>query len=289
MVEKSQCIVDCKALLGEGPIWVEAEQALYWLDIKGQQIFRLGTGDEVQSWETPWRVGSMAPRKRGGFIGGTERGIAFIEPRVGQFELLFDPEADQPDNRFNDGKIDRRGRFWAGSMDDAGDKPSGALYRIDPDLRWEMVDYGYKVTNGPSFSPDGGIIYHNDSARQLVYAFDLKPDGRVSDRRVLAKFEEGEGYPDGMTVDAEGCLWIAFWDGWCIRRLSPEGERLQQIDLPIQRPTSCAFGGAALEKLYVTSARTGISDEELSTQPEAGGLFLLRTTVAGIPEKPFGG
>jgi xylono-1,5-lactonase len=287
MTEEPSCIVDCKALLGEGPIWIEAEQALYWLDIKGCRIFRLGEGDEVESWKTPFRIGSLAPRHSGGFIAGTEKGIAAVAPREGRFEILLDPEAERPGNRFNDGKVDRQGRFWAGSMDDAEEQASGALYRIDPNLGWERVDDAYKVTNGPAFSPNGRTMYHNDSARQLVYAFDLGSGGHLSNRRTFAKFEAGEGYPDGMTVDAEGCLWIAFWDGWCIRRLSPRGERLQRIDMPVQRPTSCAFGGASLESLYVTSARAGIPDKALGSQPHAGGLFRLSTDVPGVPEEPF--
>jgi xylono-1,5-lactonase len=150
------------------------------------------------------------------------------------------------------------------------------------------VDDGYRVTNGPAFAPDGQTMYHNDSARQIVYAFDLDAGGKATGRRVFSSFVEGESYPDGMTVDAEGCLWIAFWDGWCIRRFSPEGERLQEIAMPVQRPTSCAFGGTALDNLYITSARTGLNEEALASQPNAGGLFWLRPGVAGNFLMPFG-
>lgn len=289
MGDKPICIADCKALLGEGPVWAEAEQALYWLDITGRKIFRRGVGGEQDSWDTPFRIGSLAPRKNGGFIAGTEQSIAFVEPGEGRYEILFDLEPERPGNRFNDGKLDREGRFWAGSMDDAEKQTTGALYRIDTDLRWERVDDGYRVTNGPAFSPDGRTLYHNDSARQIVYAFDLDEGGQATGRRVFASFAEGEGYPDGMTVDVEGCLWIAFWDGWCIRRFSPGGRRLREIPMPVRRPTSCAFGGASLDSLYVTSARLGLNDEALASQPHAGGLFQLIPGVVGIPDKPFGG
>ena len=283
------CIADVKAVLGEGPVWVEREQALYWVDIKGLKIFRLDEADSLTSWQTPFRIGSLAPRAQGGFIAGTERGFAIVDPGEERFELLADPEPERTDNRFNDGKVDRCGRFWAGTMDDTEARSSGALYRLDTLSRWERVDDGYKVTNGPAFSPDGSVMYHTDSARQTIYAFDLEEDGSASNRRVFARFGEGEGYPDGMTVDSEGCLWVAFWDGWCIRRLSPSGEPMLQVDVPVQRPTSCAFGGPSLDRLYVTSASIGLDQTDLGVQPYAGGLFVVEPGVSGLAELPFRG
>lgn len=283
------CIADVKAVLGEGPVWVEREQALYWVDIKGLKIFRLDNVGNLTSWETPLRIGSLAPREQGGFISGTERGFAIVDPEEERFELLADPEPERTDNRFNDGKVDRSGRFWAGTMDDTEARSAGALYRLDTLSRWERVDDGYKVTNGPAFSPDGRIMYHTDSARQTIYAFDLDEAGGVSNRRILARFGEGEGYPDGMTVDSEGCLWMAFWDGWCIRRLSPSGEPMLQVEVPVQRPTSCAFGGPSLDRLYVTSASIGLDETDLGVQPYAGGLFVFEPGVSGLAELPFKG
>lgn len=284
---EARCVADVKAVLGEGPVWVEREQALYWVDIKGYRIFRLSEAGEVESWETPFRVGSLAPRSDGAFIGGTERGLALIDPEQGRFEVVADPEPDRPDNRFNDGKVDRSGRFWAGTMDDTEKASSGALYRVDPGLEWARVDDGYKVTNGPAFSRDGRIMYHSDSARQIIYAFDLDESGGASNRRVFARFEEGDGYPDGMTVDAEDCLWAAFWDGWCIRRFSPSGDCIQVIRMPVQRPTSCAFGGPSLDRLYITSASIGLDPAARKAQPQAGGLFLVSPGVEGIAERPY--
>lgn len=286
---KVTCVADMRTLLGEGPVWAAREQTLYWLDIEGRRIFRMDAGGAVASHATPLRIGSLAPRAGGGFIAGTERGIALVDLDERRFEIVADPEPDRPGNRFNDGKVDRAGRFWAGTMDDAERDATGALYRVDPDLRWARVDDGYKVANGPAFGPDGGICYHNDSARRVTFAFDLDEGGNVAGKRVFALHGERDGYPDGMTVDAEGCLWIAFWDGWCVRRFSPEGKCIERIAMPVQRATSCAFGGPGLDRLYVTSARTGLDEKALAMQPYAGGLFMLSAGVGGVAEIPFAG
>jgi sugar lactone lactonase YvrE len=284
-----ECLAEVHAALGEGPVWVARERALYWVDIKGRKIFRLGESGAVSIWDTPIRVGSLAPREQGGFVAGTDEGFYFIDVDAERFEPIGHPEEHLPTNRFNDGKVDRSGRFWAGTMDDQERAAAGALYRLDPDLRWTRIDEGYRVTNGPAFSPDGRRMYHNDSARRLTYVFDLDEAGLASNRREFARYGDGDGYPDGMTVDDEGCLWIAFWDGWCIRRLSPEAELLQAIRLPMQRPTSCAFGGERLDTLFVTSARKGLQGTDLAGQPLAGGLFAVDPGVRGIAELPFAG
>lgn len=276
-------------MLGEGPVWVEREAALYWLDIKGLKVFRFDGNGDVRAWPTPFRIGSIAPRADGGFIAGTERGIALVDLHRGEFEIVAEPETDYPDNRFNDGKVDRSGRFWAGSMDDTEKSAAGTLYRIDRDLGVSPIDGGYRVTNGPAFSPSGEIMYHNDSARRVTYAFDLDPEGSASNRREFIHHGAGEGYPDGMTVDSEGCLWIAFWDGWCVRRFSPEGECLATIEMPVSRPTSCAFGGINLDTLFITSARIGLDEGQLSREPQAGGLFVANAEVRGIAEQAFAG
>lgn len=175
-------------------------------------------------------------------------------------------------------------------MDDREGEASGALYRIAPDLSCTRIDDGYRVTNGPAFSPAGDLMYHNDSARRVTYAFDLDvATGAAANQRVFREFGEAEGFPDGMTVDAEGCLWIAFWDGWCVRRFSPEGELLEAIEMPVARPTSCAFGGSSLDILYVTSARIGLGQAKAALQPYAGGLFRTETGVTGIAERMFAG
>jgi D-xylonolactonase len=284
-----RCIADVHALLGEGPVWVEREQALYWVDIKGYKIFRLNADGERNEWSTPMRIGSLAPRAAGGFIGGTDQGIALIDLEAGRFEIIANPEEQLSHNRFNDGKVDRNGRFWAGTMDDLEKDATGTLYRVDPNLRCTAIDTGYRITNGPAFSPDGRLMYHTDTARQVTYVFDLDSEGNATNRRVFLQFGPGDGNPDGVTVDAEGYLWIAFWGGSCVRRFSPAGERVATIRLPISQSSSCAFGGPALDRLYITSASTGLDESALKMQPNAGGLFMVTPGVQGLAEVPFGG
>jgi sugar lactone lactonase YvrE len=284
------CIADVKALLGEGPQWDPASGVLSFVDIKGRKLFLLDAdGGNLREIATPFRIGSLVPRASGGHIAGTEHGIAHVDIVAERFKPMFDPEEDRETNRFNDAKVDRSGRLFAGTMDDEEKAASGAFYRIDKTLVCTRVDDGFRVTNGPAFSPDGKVMYANDSALQVTYRYDLTPDGTPLNRRELARYGEGEGYPDGMTVDAEGCLWIAFWDGWCLRRLSPGGERLSELKVPVQRPTSCTFGGPSLDRLFITSARIGLSEEELASQPSAGGLFMTVPGVSGIAEQPFAG
>jgi sugar lactone lactonase YvrE len=284
-----QCIADLHMTLGEGPVWVEREAALYWVDIKGRKIFRLGAEDDRREWPTPFRIGSIAPRSGGGFVAGTDEGIALVDLDTVSFEIVANPEEQLPDNRFNDGKVDRAGRFWAGTMDDRERAATGTLYRVDPGYRCILVDTDYKVTNGPAFSPSGDLLYENDSARQVTYVFDLDANGNAGNRRTFLQFGEGDGYPDGMTVDSRGCLWIAFWDGWCVRRYSPDAGLLETIAMPVARPTSCVFGGPGLDRLYVTSASIGLDEAALAMQPNAGGLFMLSPGVGGLADVPFEG
>jgi D-xylonolactonase len=284
------CIAATGAILGEGPVWVAREQALYWLDIAGRAVHRIdpATG-EATRWQTPFRITAIAPRAAGGFVAGSEHGLVLIDEGMTRFDVLADPETHLPGNRFNDGAVDPAGRFWAGTMDDAEEQASGALYRLDPDLRWSRHDEGYRVTNGPAFSADGRFLYHTDSAARLIYRFVLGVDGGLSGRELFARFGPADGHPDGMAVDRDGCLWVAFWDGWCVRRLSPEGRIVASLPLPVQRPTSCAFGGADLDRLFITSATIGLDHAALAGQPLAGGLFVVDPGVCGVPVPSFAG
>jgi sugar lactone lactonase YvrE len=283
------CVADVKAVLGEGPVWVEREEALYWVDIKGRRIFRRSFDGALTSWEPPFPICSLAPRASGGFVAGSENGFAFVDPEAGRYELHANPEPERETNRFNDGKLDRDGRFWAGTMDDEEGMASGALYRLGADREWRRVDDDYRVTNGPAFSPGGRVMYHNDSALRTIYAFDLDEIGEASNKRVFAHFTAPHGYPDGMTVDGEGCLWVAFWDGWCVQRFSPDGECIDTIAVPVERPTSCAFGGPNYDHLFITSARIGLNEDALAAQPEAGGLFVVKPGVSGLPDGLYAG
>ena len=279
------CLWEIGAILGEGALYDLRDDCVWSLDIKKPAVhwLHLGSGERT-SWTPPTPIGALAPRLAGGFIAGAGRGFAVVDPRAGRFEAIGDPEPERPGNRMNDGALDARGRFWAGTMDDEEKDASGAFYRLDAADRWTRMDDGYKVTNGPAFSPDGRTLYHNDSGRQLTYAFDLAADGELSNRRVL--IEHRDGYPDGMTVDAAGLLWIAMWDGWEVRRFAPDGRQVGAHRLPVARPTRPAFGGPRLDRLFVTSARSDAGND----QPLAGGLFEIESPGAvGQPTTPFAG
>ena len=284
-----RCIADVGANVGEGPVWVEREQALYWVDNKGSRVFRLHQGGKLESFDMPLQVCCIAPKQSGGFIAGTDQGFASIDFEADSIEMIANPEEDIPGNRLNDGKTDAQGRFWAGTMDNSEKAKRGSLYRLDPDLKWTRADSGYHVTNGPAFDPSRGRMYHTDSAPRTIYLFDLAGSGEASNKRVFIQFGEDDGHPDGMTVDSDGNLWVCFWDGWCIRRFSPDGDVIETIDMPVQRPTSCCFGGPQLDQMYVTSARLGIEEDSLAMQPCAGGLFLLQTGARGLAQVPFAG
>ena len=281
-------VVACAALLGEGPVWDAAGQCLWWVDIKGPALFRREMGGRVDRWVPPMRIGAVAPAEGGGLLAATDRGFVSIAPEQARYTPLAHPEAHLPGNRANDGKLDRRGRFWAGTMDDAEVSDSGSLYLLEAGSAPRRMDSGYRVLNGPAFSPAGYRLYVTDSARRKIFALDLAPDGSLSHKRIFAQFAADDGYPDGMTVDSEGCLWIAFWDGWCVRRMAPDGSRLAEIAMPVQRPTSCTFGGADLSTLFITSARIGLDAAALAVQPHAGGLFACVPGVVGLADPPFG-
>lgn len=283
-----ELLADVAATLGEGPVWDARAGALLWVDIADRTLFRWSADGGTRQFALADHVCCLAPRASGGFIGGGYAGFLALDAGLA-ISALGNPEPHLPGNRCNDGKLDRAGRFWAGTMDRAERADSGSLYRLDPDLRWHRIDSGYLVSNGPAFSRDGRTMYHADSARRIIHAFDLAGDGSASHRRVHLRFAAGQGYPDGMTVDADDCLWVAFWDGACVCRFAPDGQLLAQIPVPVQRPTSLCFGGPALDRLFITSARRGLSPAQLATQRHAGGLFMVRPGVHGLPDVPFAG
>ena len=287
--DQLRVLVRCDALLGEGPVWDAAAGALWWVDIKGATIFRWHeAGGCVDRFATPFQVAALAPAAGGGFIAATAHGFAHIDPERGLYMPLIHPEAHLPDNRFNDAKLDRHGAFWAGTLDDAETGASvGALYRLDRALIPRRMDSGYCVTNGPAFDRCGTRMYHTDSVRKTIYAFDLGTNGEPGERRLFLDLSDLAGSPDGMTVDSEDALWVAFWDGACLRRFAPDGELLREVAVPVSRPTSLAFGGAMLDILFVTSARIGLDAAALAAQPLAGSLFAFRPGATGIADTPF--
>jgi sugar lactone lactonase YvrE len=280
-----------RSTLGEGPVWSPTERALYWVDIVGPTVHRLDdASDEVTTWRLPSEVGSLALRRGGGAVVALRSGFHLLDLDTGEVTLLCDPEADLPANRFNDGKCDRQGRFWAGTMDDAEQDASGALYRLDSEGRCERMVGDVICSNGLGWSPDDATMYHTDSWRFRIDAWDFDPPtGALDNRRTFVQLPSGRVAPDGLTVDAEGCLWVATWDGWQILRYTPDGSVDRVVDLPVPRPTSCTFGGPDLDRLYITSARRGLSEESLAQAPLSGAVFVLDPGVQGLPEPEYAG
>ena len=284
-----ECIWDGKAELGESPVWVAGDERLYWVDIQKAQLFeyRPGSG-EVRSRRYSSRLTSIAPRASGQFVGTFADGFVLLDLPGDKAQRLMTPEKDYPDNRFNDGKLDPDGNFWAGTMNEKAEKPTGALYRLDSRMRLRRVDDGYAISNGPAFSRDGRRLYVADSAAFTVFRLCLDRAGNVREKKVFLQFTKEMGCPDGMTVDSEDCLWVCHWGGGRVTRFSPEGGALCTISLPVSNVTSCCFGGSDLTTLYVTSARQGLDSRALQEQPLAGGLFSCVPGVMGVPSPVFG-
>lgn len=278
-----ECVLDVAAQLGEGPLWSARERALWFVDIKGRKIYRYEAGTRsTLSWRTPEEVGFIVAARHGQFICGLQSGLYKFEPVSGAFELIVRVDADRPHNRLNDAHVDATGRLWFGTMDNGETDPTGTLYRFDAS-RLERCDDGYVITNGPATSPDGRTLYHIDTLKREIYAFDLDKDGTPSGRRIFARVADADGYPDGPTVDTEGCVWVALFGGWGVNRYSPKGELLGKISLPVANCTKPAFGGDDLRTLYVTTAWQGLTDEQRAKQKLAGGLFAGRVATPGLP------
>lgn len=284
-------LLDAKADLGEGPLWSARDQAIYWTDIKVRKLNRYRLADGVtHSWDMPDTIGwAIERRSRLGFVVGLAHAIVEVTLDPFAIRQRCTIEADQPANRLNDAKVDPKGRIWFGTMHDPERTSSGAFYRLDPDFSVHEVDRGYFVANGPTFSPDGAVVYHTDSAAREIYRFDVRADGSLANKRVFARFTEEEGYPDGMTTDREGCLWVAHWGGWRITRFRPDGIRDRAVPMPVSQVTSCTFGGDRLDRMFVTSARVGLSEAQLAKEPLAGGLFEIDPGTTGLPTQQFAG
>jgi sugar lactone lactonase YvrE len=288
MTTTPECIWDAGAHLGEGALWHAATRSVYFVDIKGRRIHRCAAdGSERHSWDAPGQPGFIVPSSDGGLVCALEDGLYRFDEATGGFSRLLPVEADVPGNRFNDGYVDAGGNLWFGSMDDGQAQPTGALYRLDRHGKLSRADDGYIITNGPAISPDGRTLYHTDTPLRRVYAFDLREDGSLANKRVFIQFPEGSR-PDGMAVDSEGDVWIALFGAGRIERYSPAGTLVGAVHFPCSNITKLAFGGDDLRTAYVTTAWKGLLAEQRAAQPLAGGLFSFGVDTPGLPPHVFG-
>jgi len=272
------------AELGEGPVWVERDRALWFVDIKKQQIHRYDPASGARrSWDAPEQVGFILPAERGGFVAGLQSGLYHFDDNSGAFDLLVKVDEDIPANRLNDGTVDPKGRIWFGTMDNQERDRSGAFYCFANGKLTRTAIGNIAITNGPAVSPDGRILYVVDTLRGTIDAVDIDDDGTLGERRSYVRIDPSEGHPDGPTIDAEGCVWISLYAGWEARRYSPTGELIERVRFPVANITKIAFGGDDLRTVYATTARQLLSREDIAKQPEIGDLFEFTADVPGVP------
>ncbi len=277
-------------LVGECPMWHPAEQKLYWVDTRKPAIQRLEPDGKITTWPMPELIGSFVFRRSGGLIAALKSGFCKVDLVTGRVETIVNPEPDRPTNKLNDGRCDRRGRFWCGSSGAMTGKGAAALHRFDPDFTTHQMDSGFTVGNGMAFSPDDRTMIFGDSREDTVFRYDFDLDaGTISNRQVYLSTEHMPWNIDGATFDAEGFYWCALLNDWAIGRFDPKGRLDRIVRMPVQRPTMCNFGGPDLDILYVTSASINLIADERQ-QPLAGALFAVRGLgVRGVPEPCFAG
>ena len=288
---KAKLVLDEFMELGEGPCWDEIEQALYWVDTDFKRVHKycpyVGSKEEYQLEQ---KIGAVVKEGTDTLICAMENGFYRISQRDGSREFLCDPEVDKPDNLFNDGKCDKYGRFWAGTMNRNEIKNQGTLYILNSDNRCEPRLENVTISNGIAWTEDYQTMYYIDTATYKVVAFDYDIEhGAICNKRIVIEFDPGLGMPDGMTIDENGNLWIAMWGGACVLHCNPsKGEIIKKVELPVSNVTSCTFGGKDLDILYITTARAELSEEERKAQPYAGGLFQAQVSTKGFPSNRFG-
>lgn len=271
------------AALGEGPVWVRRDAALWFTDIKGRRIHRFDPASGTKrSWDAPEQIGFIHPAAAGGFVVGLQSGLHRFDEATGAFATIVPVEPHLPGNRLNDAAVDAAGRLWFGTMHDAQHDASGAFHRFEGGRVAPTGIDGIVITNGPALSPDGRLLYHVDTLARTIDVADVADDGTLANRRPFVRIAPADGNPDGPTVDAQGHVWVALYGGWAARRYSPAGELVQTVRFPVGNITKIAFGGDDLRTAYATTARQHLSDAQLETQPQAGDLFAFRVDVPGL-------
>ena len=270
------------AELGEGPVWVERDQALWFVDIKKQQIHRYdpASGDR-KCWAAPEQVGFVFPAEGGGFVAGLQSGLYHFD-EGGEFDLIVEVEPDLPTNRLNDGVVDPSGRLWFGTMDNGERAKTGAFYCFDRGKLTRTAIGGIAITNGPAVSTDGQLLYFVDTLKGTIEKAAIRRDGSLDGRDAFARIDPKDGHPDGPTVDAEGCVWISLYAGWQAWRYLPGGELIDRVEFPVANITKIAFGGTDLRTAFATTARQFLKPEEIAKQPAIGDLFEFRVDAPGL-------
>jgi sugar lactone lactonase YvrE len=282
--------VEARNVLGESALWSSDAQSVYWID---------GVAAEIHRWDVSAHRHSIvkvpvdpvvgmivATSEYSTFVISSGRGLSLVNIDTLQLTRLADPERGRGDIAYNDGKVDPHGRLWAGTFDVNETEPRGCLWLLENGASARLMETGIAVVNGPAFAPDGHTVYVSDSVARRILAFELE-GAHLRNRRIFARFADKDGLPDGLTVDAEGYIWCAHWDGGRVTRFSPDGDRVLTVTIPAPRVTSLAFGGASLDTLYVTTARYGLSTADLAAFPTSGALFEIHTPIRGLAPTPL--
>ena len=289
---KVELVLDAKAQLGEGPLWHGHRKTLFWVDIFQRELheFNPSTGKD-RVIKLSQFISCVVPRRKGGLMLGLRRGLAHFNLRTNQVKMICQPDRAKPGNRFNDGKCDPAGRFWAGTMAVNEAPKRGSLFCLSPDYSCRRVLTGITVSNGLAWSRDAKTMFYVDSTRPRIFAFDYDCEtAGVRRQRMLCRIPKRDGVPDGICLDADDNLWVAHWGGSRVTKWNiKNGKLLRTIRLPVSHPTSCAFGGEKLDQLFITSARIPLSCQQLQREPLAGGIFMIRPGSIGLPACEFAG
>lgn len=292
MSKQAETIIDAKATLGEGPIWDAKKQLLYWVNIMESQVSIYDPSSQTnRTIDVGQYAGTVVARASGGLMLALHHGFASLDVETEEVTMIHEPEPDKPNNRFNDGKCDPAGRFWAGTMSMEERASVGTLYCMETDQTVRSMVENVTISNGLVWSQDNSTMYYIDTPLGTVDAFDYDLEtGNIGNRRPVITIPDGQGFPDGMTMDAEGMLWVAHWDGARVTRWDPQsGTLLDTVHVPATQVTACAFGGPNLDQLYITSARRGLDEAALAEHPEAGNVFVTEVGVSGLEAFAFGG
>jgi L-arabinonolactonase len=290
-VDRAELLLDCRNLHGEGIFWNAEDRRVWWTDINGSHLWWFEPASRASGLiATPDRVCCFAPRRQGGFIVAFAKSVAFFDPVTGETERFHSFEPDKPETRLNDGRTDRQGRFIAGGMNEGSGAGKSTVIRVDPNRAVTTILNGIGCANSTCFTPDGRQMYFADTFVDEIWVYDYDgTTGTPSNPRLLADFKDEPGGPDGSCVDAEGAVWNAEWEGRRVVRVLPDGTIDRIVEVPVIKPTCCAFGGPELDTLYITTSRLQMTPEQLALEPSAGSLFAFKPGVRGVVDTPFAG